>query len=510
MKRRGHKIADKVMSWVALGLGAVLMLVWLPAGTAAALEWPAKLCSDGNRSGRCSEITKSIPNISSLPVGNDAVSSLSTGMQDIIIYEDFDYKGGCEYISAWTTDDNMLDNFVYNDRVSSVWVVKNDGKDKKCEPWMELPSWELPEDFSLSIPEFPETPESWGPETFLGELGCAAAYDDRCWFHALKQYEETGDPIRGSHILNNCIPDGTRDLTQTITETVTVGTTLTTTHDETLQVGGGGTASTSGGKTGPDGQVAIPTAALNFSISKTWHDGRSTQVSESTATSQAETLTVPPGQVGWLEFYPQEWVSNGYMKGDTGGWSWLQPGRIFYYPEDGSDGLQARSPIKLSNGKVDGYWKPGYAPCKYEVKGKASSKMLDVENRSQQDLARVEIRPASDEFSQEWIFRRNGNGTFQIVNSASGKCLDIYEAESGDGTPVIQYSCTGGSNQRWRVKASGTAFQIVSAMNSKCLEVFGGTSRDGDDVAVWSCNGGDHQKWLLAEPDSWLLRDDIG
>ncbi|WP_424853182.1 glycoside hydrolase [Streptomyces sp. SAI-170] len=46
---------------------------------------------------------------------------------------------------------------------------------------------------------------------------------------------------------------------------------------------------------------------------------------------------------------------------------------------------------------------------------------------------------------QRWLL--NGNG--QIVSEASGKCLDVSGQATADGSRVILYSCTGGTNQAW-------------------------------------------------------------
>ncbi|MGP4086916.1 glycoside hydrolase [Streptomyces sp. KR55] len=47
--------------------------------------------------------------------------------------------------------------------------------------------------------------------------------------------------------------------------------------------------------------------------------------------------------------------------------------------------------------------------------------------------------------AQRWLL--NGNG--QIVSEASGKCLDVSGQSTADGSRVILYSCSGGTNQAW-------------------------------------------------------------
>lgn len=52
---------------------------------------------------------------------------------------------------------------------------------------------------------------------------------------------------------------------------------------------------------------------------------------------------------------------------------------------------------------------------------------------------------ATDDGTQRWLL--NGNG--QIVNEASGKCLDVSGQATADGSKVILYSCNGGANEAW-------------------------------------------------------------
>ncbi|MGW7526735.1 glycoside hydrolase [Streptomyces sp. NPDC054783] len=52
---------------------------------------------------------------------------------------------------------------------------------------------------------------------------------------------------------------------------------------------------------------------------------------------------------------------------------------------------------------------------------------------------------ATHDGTQQWLL--NGNG--QIVNEASGKCLDVSGQATADGSKVITYSCNGGANETW-------------------------------------------------------------
>ncbi|WP_369250013.1 glycoside hydrolase [Streptomyces sp. R41] len=51
----------------------------------------------------------------------------------------------------------------------------------------------------------------------------------------------------------------------------------------------------------------------------------------------------------------------------------------------------------------------------------------------------------ADSAGQRWQLNANG----QIVSESSGKCLDVSGQATADGSKVILYSCTGGSNEVW-------------------------------------------------------------
>jgi hypothetical protein len=51
--------------------------------------------------------------------------------------------------------------------------------------------------------------------------------------------------------------------------------------------------------------------------------------------------------------------------------------------------------------------------------------------------------------NQQWIFRNNGQGFFNVINVYSGLCLDVLGASKSSGALVDQYTCNGGANQNW-------------------------------------------------------------
>ncbi|MFD3533298.1 PQQ-dependent sugar dehydrogenase, partial [Streptomyces sp. NPDC058664] len=70
------------------------------------------------------------------------------------------------------------------------------------------------------------------------------------------------------------------------------------------------------------------------------------------------------------------------------------------------------------------------------------------------------------------------------VKGVNGKCLDVDNAQTADGTKIQVWTCNGSAAQRWSVPGDGSLKAL-----GKCLDVSGGGSADGTRVQLWTCNG---------------------
>src|SRR5258706_10253184 len=75
-----------------------------------------------------------------------------------------------------------------------------------------------------------------------------------------------------------------------------------------------------------------------------------------------------------------------------------------------------------------------------------------------------------------------------LVNSASGKCLDVNGNSNADGVVVQLWGCNGGANQRWTTTGAGE-LQVTIAGVTKCLDASGGGTANGTRLIMWSCHG---------------------
>ncbi|MBO0867616.1 MAG: RICIN domain-containing protein [Micromonosporaceae bacterium] len=102
--------------------------------------------------------------------------------------------------------------------------------------------------------------------------------------------------------------------------------------------------------------------------------------------------------------------------------------------------------------------------------------------------------------TQRWTVHTSADGTFTLVNVASGMCLDVTDRSVDDNAKIQQWTCNGGTNQQWQATRadSAGAVALVSVGSGKCLDVPGASHDQGAELQQHTCNGSDAQRWALA------------
>ncbi|WP_412538293.1 RICIN domain-containing protein [Longispora sp. K20-0274] len=89
-------------------------------------------------------------------------------------------------------------------------------------------------------------------------------------------------------------------------------------------------------------------------------------------------------------------------------------------------------------------------------------------------------------------------GTYTATNAGSGRALD-NPGGSATGTQLVQWTPNGGAHQKWRLTAGADGtYTIVNVASGLCVDVSGGSTAAGAAVIQWTCHGGTNQKWVLA------------
>ncbi len=91
---------------------------------------------------------------------------------------------------------------------------------------------------------------------------------------------------------------------------------------------------------------------------------------------------------------------------------------------------------------------------------------------------------------------------YRVVNAYSGLCADVKAGETADGTPVVQWPCSDGANQRWRLAYwSEGDYRLVSALpGGKVLSVRDRSDSDGTGLVIDSDTNDHHQRWQVSTP----------
>ncbi|MGZ3119451.1 carbohydrate-binding protein [Streptomyces sp. H62] len=117
-----------------------------------------------------------------------------------------------------------------------------------------------------------------------------------------------------------------------------------------------------------------------------------------------------------------------------------------------------------------------------------NGKCLDVDNAGTADGTKVQVWTCNGSTAQSWTVA--GDGALKAL----GKCLDVSGGGTADGTKVQLWTCNGSGAQQWAAESDGT---VRNPQSGKCLDASGGTWNDGTPVHLWSCHTGANQKWTL-------------
>jgi non-reducing end alpha-L-arabinofuranosidase len=122
-----------------------------------------------------------------------------------------------------------------------------------------------------------------------------------------------------------------------------------------------------------------------------------------------------------------------------------------------------------------------------QLVGGQSGRCADVPNGSTTNGTQVQLYDCNGATNQRWTY--TSGKQFQILGT---KCLDASNRGTTNGTAVITWDCNGGTNQQWNVNSNGTVTGVQSGL---CLDANGAATANGTKLILWACNGGSNQQW---------------
>ncbi|WP_255610189.1 RICIN domain-containing protein [Micromonospora sp. PLK6-60] len=155
--------------------------------------------------------------------------------------------------------------------------------------------------------------------------------------------------------------------------------------------------------------------------------------------------------------------------------------RLYVVDAQGNRSAESTAIVRQQSG--------GGSPQGGQLVGGQSGRCVEVPNSSTTNGTQVQLWDCGSGANQRWTSTAGKQLTVY-----GNKCLDASGAGTANGTQVIIWDCHGGLNQQWNVNANGT---ITNGQSGLCLDANGAATANGTKIILWSCNGGANQQWRL-------------
>ncbi|WFE40771.1 arabinofuranosidase catalytic domain-containing protein [Micromonospora sp. WMMD998] len=124
-----------------------------------------------------------------------------------------------------------------------------------------------------------------------------------------------------------------------------------------------------------------------------------------------------------------------------------------------------------------------------EIVGGQSGRCVDVPNGTTTNGTQTQLYDCWGGTMQRWTYT-----SARQLQVFGNKCLDANGQGTSNGTTVIIWDCHGQANQQWNVNSNGT---ITGQQSGLCLDANGAATANGTKLILWACNGGANQQWSL-------------
>lgn len=116
----------------------------------------------------------------------------------------------------------------------------------------------------------------------------------------------------------------------------------------------------------------------------------------------------------------------------------------------------------------------------------------------------VQLRDKADSYDprQIWLFNRQSDLSYEIVNMYDGTCLDAYCHGTAPGTNVGTYTKNDQPAQRWFLRlTSNDDVNIIPSYCDLALDVSGNENNPSTNVMLWDYNNGGAQRYSIYKLD---------
>ncbi|REE98345.1 ricin-type beta-trefoil lectin domain protein [Thermomonospora umbrina] len=118
-----------------------------------------------------------------------------------------------------------------------------------------------------------------------------------------------------------------------------------------------------------------------------------------------------------------------------------------------------------------------------------AGKCVNVDQGGTANGTAVQLWTCDGSARQVWTMNPNGN------IQSYGKCLDVTSSGTANGTKVQLWECNDSGAQQWTYNATTKA--LTNPQSGRCLDVPGSTTTDGTQLQIYDCNQSNAQRWTI-------------
>ncbi|MFF6988766.1 RICIN domain-containing protein [Streptomyces sp. NPDC010273] len=118
-----------------------------------------------------------------------------------------------------------------------------------------------------------------------------------------------------------------------------------------------------------------------------------------------------------------------------------------------------------------------------------SAKCADVANQSLWQGVAISQYTCNGGTNQKWWFKDLGTGYYELMGRGSSLCLQENAAN------VTQENCTGATAQQWSLTTSGSYVLVKARASGECLDVSGASTANSAAIITYTCSGATNQQW---------------
>ena len=121
------------------------------------------------------------------------------------------------------------------------------------------------------------------------------------------------------------------------------------------------------------------------------------------------------------------------------------------------------------------------------------------------DSGNVCVRNLKNTSDQIWYFERQSDGSYRISSCKDGRCMEVHNFETANGTNVEMNGWNGNTAQRWFIYGNSGQYKLKAACGNNALDLYGGAdaAHEGSNLDMWEDNGTTAQRfsiWGLDKP----------